>query len=306
MEFLPCHRGRDEVNSPCRRAAFRKVAVLSAFVAFVAAADEVAQGETAADAEAAPEDCAVALDATATFDVTSGYLLYGALMNSQPCAQGGIEAGATCGGWGRFGVGAWSNSDLTGRRTTFGKAFNENDFYLHYGRAFEIADEVSLNLRAMHMWYWYPHSTGHTGKGCPSKRELYLIGSVENPYVTPYCMWTHEWELTDGTYFECGLRRRCAITEGFSLTPSFSGNWLSHGYMTIFPAPAGERSCEAGIGCLRVSLLAEYAVTAQFSIHARLDGVSLVNDDLRGAVREAKSPYMNDFAWGEVGCSYSF
>ena len=278
-------------------------AVFVACMAFRASADDAARVETA---EAEPIDDAVALDATATMDVTSGYLLYGALMNSQPCAQGGVEAGAAYGGLGRFGVGAWSNSDLTGRRATFGKAFNENDFYLHYGRAFEIAEDVSFNLRAMHMWYWYPHSTGRTRKGCPSKRELYLIGSFENPYVVPYCMWTHEWELTDGTYFECGLRRRCEVAEGFSFTPSVSGNWLSHGYMTIFPAPPGERSCEAGVGCLRVSLLAEYVVTAHFSIHARIDYVSLVNDELRGAVRDAKSPYMNDFAWGSVGCSYSF
>jgi hypothetical protein len=64
--------------------------------------------------------------------------------------------------------------------------------------------------------------------------------------------------LTDGTYFECGLRRRFEVVEGLSLTPAFSGNWLSHGYMTIFPAPVGEDACERGIGCLRLSLVAEY------------------------------------------------
>ena len=248
-----------------------------------------------------------AFDATLTADVTSGYLLYGALMNSQPCVQGGVEAGASYDALGRFGAGVWSNSDLTGRRHTFGKAFNENDFYLHYGRAFKITENVSFNLRAMHMWYWYPHSTGRTGKGCPSKRELYLIGSLENPVIVPYAMWTHEWELTDGTYFECGLRRRFEVVEGLSFTPAFSGNWLSHGYMTIFPAPAGEDACERGIGCLRLSLVAEYRLTDHFSIHARVDGVSLVNDELRGAVRAAHhSPYRNDFVWGSIGCAYSF
>ena len=257
--------------------------------------------------EAEPADDPIAFDATVTMDVTSGYLLYGALMNSQPCVQGGVEAGASYDALGRFGVGAWSNSDLTGRRHTFGKAFNENDFYLHYGRAFEISENVSFNFRAMHMWYWYPHSTGHTGKGCPSKRELYLIGSLENPVVVPYVMWTHEWELTDGTYFECGIRRRFEVMNGLSLTPSFSENWLSHGYMTIFPAPSGEDACERGIGCLRLSLVAEYALTESFRVHARIDYVLLVNDELRGAVDNASnSPYMKDFAWGSIGCSYSF
>ena len=246
-------------------------------------------------------------DATATADVTSGYLLYGALMNSQPCAQGGVGAGAAPDALGRFGVGAWANSDLTGRRHTFGKAFNEDDFYIHYGRAFEIAEKVAFNLRLMHMWYWYPHSTGRTGKGCPSKRELYVIGSLENPYVVPYAMFTHEWELTDGSYLECGLRRRCDVGGGFSLTPALSGNWLSHGYMTIFPAPRGEDACERGVGCLRASLIAEYALTERFSLHARIDYVSLVNDELRGAVRDARNtPYMTDFVWGSVGCSLSF
>ena len=80
----------------------------------------------AADATAAtnsPPPSAVTLDATVTADVTSGYLLYGALMNSQPCAQGGVEAGASYRNLGRFGVGAWANSDLTGRRHAFGKVY---------------------------------------------------------------------------------------------------------------------------------------------------------------------------------------
>ena len=274
----------------------------AAFISVAAVGAEPEEAESPKD-----HGTAFAFDATVTADVTSGYLLYGALMNSQPCAQGGVEAGASYGALGRFGVGAWANSDLTGRRHTFGKAFNEDDFYIHYGQAFEIAENVSFNLRMMHMWYWYPHSTGRTGKGCPSKRELYLIGSIENPYVVPYAMWTHEWELTDGTYFECGLRRRCEVAKGLSLTPAFSGNWLSHGYMTIFPAPQGEHSCEQGVGCLRASLIAEYAVTEHFSIHARIDYVSLINDEVRGAIRRAhNSPYMNDFAWGSIGCSYSF
>ena len=280
-------------------------AVAAAVTSFLlgASAAETERTENAETDEPSP----ISIDAAANFDVTSGYLLYGALMNSQPCVQGGVEAGASHREAGRFGVGAWSNSDLTGRRHTFGKAFNENDFYLHYGRAFGIADGVSFNLRMMHMWYWYPHSTGRTGKGCPSKRELYLIGSLENPVVVPYAMWTHEWELTDGTYFECGLRRRCDLGGGLTVTPCFSGNWLSHGYMTIFPAPAGSGACERGVGCLRLSLAAEYSFTKNFSIHARIDCVSLVNDKLRGAVNDARnSPYMKDFAWGSVGCAYSF
>lgn len=279
------------------------VSVFACVMAMVA----VGAGEPPAAEDEEETDSPFAFDATLTADVTSGYLLYGALMNSQPCVQGGVEAGASYDALGRFGVGAWSNSDLTGRRHRFGKAFNENDFYLHYGRAFEITENVAFNLRAMHMWYWYPHSTRRTGKGCPSKRELYLIGSLENPVIVPYVMWTHEWELTDGTYFECGLRRRFEIVEGLSLTPGFSGNWLSHGYMTIFPAPVGEDACERGIGCLRLSLVAEYCLTDRFSIHARVDGVSLVNDELRGTVRKAHhSPYRTDFFWGSIGCSYSF
>ncbi len=259
------------------------------------------------DTPAAASDDTVAFDAVLTADVTSGYLLYGALMNSQPCAQGGVEAGVSQSALGRFGVGAWANSDLTGRRHTFGKAFNEDDFYLHCSHAFELSEKVAFNLRLMHMWYWYPHSTGRTGKGCPSKREIYVIGSLENPLVVPYAMFTHEWELTDGSYLECGLRRRCDLGHGIALTPSVSGNGLSHGYMTIFPRPPGKSACEQGMGCLRGSLIAEYAVTAHFAVHARLDYVSIVNDEVRGAICAAHhSPYRNDFVWASIGCSYSF
>ena len=279
-----------------------RLAVSALAAAFAAFADDAPPAT-----DEVPTGGGFDFDATLSADVTSGYLLYGALMNSQPCAQGGVEAGASHAGFGRFGLGAWANSDLTGRRHTFGKAFNEDDFYLHYGRAFEIADKVSFNLRLMHMWYWYPHSTGRTRKGCPSKREIYVIGSLENPYVVPYAMWTHEWELTDGTYFECGVRRRCEVADAFSVTPAFSGNWLSHGYMTIFPAPPGEYACDDGVGCLRASVAAEYAVTEHFSVHARIDYVSIVNDEVRGAIRDARrSPYMNDFVWASIGCTYSF
>ena len=283
-----------------------------ATAAWVATADATNAVPSAANAAPPPREetswaDAVNLDATITANITSGYLLYGALMNSQPCAQGGVEAGASTATLGRLGVGAWANSDLTSRRHAFGKAFNEDDFYLHYGRAFEITEEVSINMRLMHMWYWYPHSRGRTRKGCPSKREFYAIASIENPVVVPYAMWTHEWELTDGTYFECGLRRKWEISKDLSLTPAVSGNWLSHGYMTIFPAPVGDVSCDAGVGCLRASMIAEYAITDNFSVHARIDYVSIVNDEVRGAIRDAhNSPYRNDFAWGSIGCSYSF
>ena len=41
--------------------------------------------------------------------------------------------------------------------------------------------------------------------------------------------------------------------------------------------------------------------------HARIDYVSLVNDEVRGAIRAAHhSPYRDDFVWGSIGCSYSF
>ena len=81
-----------------RMKAFLSIAAIAAAVA--AAADSEPPREEASWADA------VNLDATITADVTSGYLLYGALMNSQPCAQGGAEAGASTAAFGRLGVGA--------------------------------------------------------------------------------------------------------------------------------------------------------------------------------------------------------
>ena len=92
----------------------RSIVFLAAALAYAASAESNSPVEA--------DDEPLAFDATVAMDVTSGYLLYGALMNSQPCVQGGVEAGATYDALGRFGVGAWSNSDLTGRRHTFGKA----------------------------------------------------------------------------------------------------------------------------------------------------------------------------------------
>lgn len=282
--------------------------VLAAGMLVAAAA--AAETEPGRDALPEEREAGVTWDAALNFDVTSGYLLYGALFDSQPCAQTGVEGGGSCGGWGRLGLGAWSNSDLTGRRRPcFPRAFNENDFYIHYGNRFGITDDIAFSLRLMHMWYWYPHTSKATGKGCSSKREIYVIGSLENPWIVPYGMVTHEWLLTGGTYLELGLRRGFEIADGLTLTPVFSGNWLSRDYMTIFPAPADglRRSCAPGMGCLRLALMAEYAVTENFSLRARIDYVSLVNDEVRRAVDAAVgSTYEKDFVWGSVGFTVRF
>ena len=51
------------------------------------------------------------------YGIYSGYQLYGSLVNNEPTAQGYVEANVQFGDIGYVGVGLWSNTDLTKRRS---------------------------------------------------------------------------------------------------------------------------------------------------------------------------------------------
>ena len=64
------------------------------------------------------------------YGILSGYQLYGSLLNNEPTLQGYLEGNMNL-SWddfdlGYFGLGIWSNTDLTPRRNeSLGGAFNE-------------------------------------------------------------------------------------------------------------------------------------------------------------------------------------
>ena len=251
-------------------------------------------------------------------DLASGYLLYGALLNSEPCFWTDMRADAALGDFGYVGLQIWSNSDLTDRRKNgmdksgygkMGKFDNENDFYVHYGNSISLTDDVSLSFELAHVWFTYhDHKRNDSPKGYASTRELNCYLSLDNPIVTPYYFISHEYNHVDGTYMAGGLKRDFAVSDQLTLTPSVELNGMSKNYFgTMFPWRENGKPQKNGVAALMLSLKANYAVTDWFSIHAQGAFVSVVNDEVRDGINNTHdSTYMKDFAWGMVGCTFSF
>ena len=106
------------------------------------------------------------------YGIYSGYQLYGSLLNNEPTLQGYFEGNANL-SWddldlGYLGLGIWSNTDLTRRRSGsfgnchtdivgepgIGDAFNEWDFNIHWGRTFWFDDEQTVGLTYRMSFVW--------------------------------------------------------------------------------------------------------------------------------------------------------
>ena len=258
------------------------------------------------------------LSGSVSADLASGYLLYGALLNSEPCLWTDILADASLGDFGYAGLRIWSNSDLTDRRKNgmnkdgfgkMGKAYNENDFYLHYGNSLKLTDDMSLSFEVGHVWFTYhDHRHSDSMKGYASTREINCYLSLDNPIVTPFFFISREYAHVDGTYMEGGLKRDFAVNDQLTLTPSVTLNAMSkHYYANMFPWREKGEPQKSGVTSLMLSLKANYAVNKWFSIHAQGAFVTIVNDEVRDGINNTHdTTYMKDFAWGMVGCTFSF
>lgn len=290
----------------------------STLAALCAAASFCAMGaETESTNELAKTESPI-LSGYVSADLASGYLLYGALLNSEPCFWTDARADVALGDFGYAGLQLWSNSDLTDRRKKgmdksgygkMGKFDNENDFYIHYGNSLALTDEVSLSFELAHVWFTY-HDHKHNGstKGYASTRELNCYLELSNPVVTPYYFISHEYAHVDGTYMAGGLKKDIAVSDQLTLTPMLELNGFSkHYFGTMFPWRANGEAQKSGVGALMLSLKANYAVTDWFSIHAQGAFVTVVNDEVRDGINATHdSTYMKDFAWGMIGCTVSF
>ncbi|MBR4476002.1 MAG: hypothetical protein IKO87_00475, partial [Kiritimatiellae bacterium] len=139
----------------------------------VAEAAPVVEEAPVAEAAPASEPVDTLFWGFGNYGVYSGYQLYGSLVNSEPTLQGYIEGNMNL-NWddtnlGYVGIGIWSNTDLTDkRRDSYGKAFNEWDYNIHWGKTFWFDDDqtIGLDYRTSIVWYYYPHRR-HNGINTP-------------------------------------------------------------------------------------------------------------------------------------------
>ncbi len=313
---------------------------LCATASFCAFADEPAEVPVEQPAEAPVEQPVVApaeqpaeqpVEATEPTDaplfwgfgntgIYSGYLLYGSLVNSQPTWQTYLEANVnlSCGDLdlGYLGVGLWFNSDLTSRRhQSYGRFFNEFDPNIHWGKTFWFDDDRTLGLdyRTSVVWYYYPHheyqdhpSWGETKTTMDWNHSLALV----NPYITPFIDIVHEFHESHATLLQFGAKRAFELSDNFTLTPMVVAVWRSHRYNWCFPTGFGAFRDGSGFATLKFELDANYKLTDNFGLFAKVAYCSIIDHDLRHNIDHDLhgNAYGDnkDFVWGGVGVTFNF
>ncbi len=261
------------------------------------------------------------------YGIYSGYQLYGSLLNSEPTLQGYLEANINLSvkGWdlGYLGIGAWCNTDLTDkRRDLYGKAFNEWDPNVHYGKTFWFDDEDKwgLDYRTSIVWYYYPHGRGHDynsrgqghfqyGHDTMTTMDWNHSFAFVNPFVTPFLDWIHEYHENNADLLQFGLKRVCGVTDAFTLTPSVTFVYRDHRYNWCFPTAGWTGTHNGGIATAKLMLEANYQVCDHFGLFAKVAYCSIVDHDLRDAAEHGSGGdygQYKDYAWGGLGVTVNF
>ena len=300
------------------------VLAVSAAVAF--AAEEKKDGKAELVEQSAP-----IFWGFGNYGLYSGYQLYGSLLNNEPTLQGYFEGNMNL-SWddldlGYLGLGIWSNTDLTRRRSGsfgnchtdivgepgIGDAFNEWDFNIHWGRTFWFDDEnsVGLTYRMSFVWYYYPGKYyQHIHPGTFTTFDWNHYFELTNPYVIPYINVVHEYLQSGGNLLQWGLKKPFQITDKLAVCPFIEMVWRDKDYNWCFPTQFGATKDPAGIASLKVELDTTYQLTENFGLFAKVAYCSIIDPHLRGNCHDTleSDDYgeNSDFAWGGVGVTFNF
>ena len=260
------------------------------------------------------------------YGIYSGYQLYGSLVNDNPTAQGYIEGNLQYDDLGYIGIGIWSNSDLTKRRSSacnsLGQAFNEWDFNIHVGRTFWFDDDKTWGLqwRSFVQWYYYPQENyAHARESNHTTMDFNHSFELVNPYVTPYVCIVREY-FKGANLAVFGLKKTIAINDEMSVTPYIEGVWREAQYKWCFPTGFGSYEANgvenknSGIATGKVGLDFNYQFAKNFGLFAKVAYCCVVDPDLRDncdALRDLPYSWYSygshkDYAWGAIGLSFNF
>ena len=254
------------------------------------------------------------------YGMYSGYQLYGSLVNSEPTMQGYVEVNFNIpgeidyfGNLGYLGVGVWSNTDLTDkRRDSYGKAFNEWDYNVHYGKTFWFDDNDTwgLDYRASVVWYYYPHRRHHKMNGSTAttmdfNHSLALL----NPYLVPFVDFVHEYHENNADLIQFGVKHAFKPCDTLTLTPSVTFVYRDHRYNWCFPTAGFTEFHNGGMATMKWMLDANYKLTEHFGLFAKVAYCSIIDSDLRDAADHGSGAdygQYKDFAWGGFGITVNF
>ena len=261
------------------------------------------------------------------YGMYSGYQLYGSLLNSEPTMQGYLEANInlSVNGWdlGYLGLGVWCNSDLTDkRRDLYGKAFNEWDPNIHYGKTFwfDDNDKWGLDYRTTIVWYYYPHGRGHDhnthgkshfqyGHDTMTTMDWNHSFALLNPFVVPFLDWIHEYHENNADLLQFGLKRACNVMDNLTLTPSVTFVYRDHRYNWCFPTAGWTETHNGGMATMKLMLEANYKFNDFVGVFAKVAYCSIIDRDLRDAADHGSGGdygQYKDYAWGGLGLTLNF
>ena len=259
------------------------------------------------------------------YGIYSGYQLYGSLVNDNPTMQGYVEGNVNVGDLGYIGIGIWSNTDLTKRRSqnSLGNLFNEWDFNIHIGRTFWFDNDqtVGLEWRSFIQWYYYPcENYSHGRVTNHTTWDFNHSFALVNPYVVPYITAVREYSK-GANLVVFGLKKSIAVSDELTLTPYIEGVWRERQYNWCFPtafngtAPDGyDCNKNSGIATAKIGLDCNWQLTDNFGLFAKVAYCSIVDGDLRDNVDKLNDFSYDwysygthkDYAWGGVGVTFNF
>lgn len=253
---------------------------------------------------AAAADDAVGVNAYASFDASSAYVLYCARQNKDPCFWTFAEIDLLGGRCGTMALSLWQNTDATSRRKNTMRRMNEWDWRVAYLNVFQIAEDWTLAGEAGHIWYKYHGLRGkEVSKAFATMMELYGRVSLDNPYLTPYLFATFDHRVTEGMFVLAGIKRDFRLSQKLVFTPEITIGGGDDRYLScLYPA----RKTDAAVACTQLSGRLEYAICRNVALHASLSFSVIADDEIRGAIDEVSSDYAKQFVWGNIGVSVSF
>ena len=240
-----------------------------------------------------------------SFDLSSGYVLYGARENDEPCywTYGELDFGYA--DWGSLGVSLWQNTDMTTRRKDSMRRMNEWDWAVFLRSGIDLADGWRFAFEVGHQWYDYHGLTAAAAPDYKTMGEWFGRVALENPYVTPYFEGYYDHLVYDGAFLQGGLRHAFALPFDLTFTPDLTVGGGSRNYNRCMYPPF-DGSAPGGVTFVQVMGTLAYWFNEHFGVHARLAYVVLTDDDIRRAVSDYGDPYANQFVWGSVGVDFAF
>ena len=242
-----------------------------------------------------------------SFDMSSGYVLYGARINKDPSCWTYGELNVAAGEWGCIGASLWQNTDLTCRRKDTMRRMNEWDWTAYCRSGYSFTEDWRLAGEAGHIWYKYHGLNGPAARSAfKTMMEAYGRLELQNPYVTPYLFAAYDWQVTEGTFATVGVKREIALPLGMTFTPDLTAGGGDDRYLACLYPPWNERDVKGGLSYVQLSGKLAYWFNAHFGIHAQIAYAAIANDRIRSGIGRDGSDYRKQFVWGTVGVDVAF